>query len=193
MSEEHPLQAQSPYSASKIAADSIAYSYCTSFGLPLTIARPFNTFGPRQSRRAIIPTIISQFLSGMDEIHVGEIQSTRDLTFVTDTCRGLIDLYKKSYFNGEIYNIGSNSEYSISQIIEEVSKYFKRNLPIVQKNERMRPKKSEVMRLVCDYSKINSLSGFTPQVTLQRGISETCQWMSQSHINAALQQNSYGI
>ncbi len=176
--ELHPLQPQSPYSASKIGADALAMSYYNSFELPVTIARPFNTYGPRQSARAFIPTIISQLLSGMKEIKLGDPTPTRDLNFVLDTCKGLILLSENDKCIGQTINIGSNTEYSVGQVFEMVKEIMNVDACYVEDKSRIRPAGSEVMRLVCDNSKIKELTGFTSEYSISQGLEEVIKWMS---------------
>jgi len=174
--EDHPLQAQSPYSASKIGADAIAISLHNSFDLPLTIVRPFNTFGPRQSARAVIPTIISQIASGAKEIKLGDTSPTRDFSYVEDTCEGFIKLSHSSEAIGETVNIGSNYEISILELAQLIKKLMKSNINLVSDRERFRPESSEVNRLWCDNSKIETLVGFKPQIDIEEGLKRTIKW-----------------
>lgn len=175
--EKHPLQAQSPYSASKIGADAMAYSYFSAFNLPLTIARPFNTYGPRQSARAVIPTIISQLASGKKEIMIGDLSPTRDFNYVTDTCRGFIHLAENEKTIGQTVNIGSNYEISVKDTYELIQKIMnKEEVQLVQDPNRIRPSNSEVFRLWCDNTKINSLTGFKPEYTIEQGLRKTVEW-----------------
>lgn len=176
--EKHPLQPQSPYSASKIGADAIASSFYYSFGLPVTIARPFNTYGPRQSARAVIPTIISQIASGMKEIKLGDVSTTRDLNYVTDTCAGLLAIAEHEKTAGETINIGSNYEVSILEVFETIRDLSGSNVTLVTDEARIRPENSEVQRLWCDNTKINELTGFRPQITLKEGLMKTIEWFS---------------
>jgi len=176
--EKHPLQAQSPYSASKIGADSIAMSYFNALKLPLIIARPFNAYGPRQSARAIIPTIITQILSGKNQIKLGDITPTRDFTYVRDICNGFITLAESDKTVGEVFNIGSNYEISISETVNTIKKLMKSDVEFITDKQRIRPEKSEVFRLWCDNSKISKLTGFKPDYTLERGLKETINWFS---------------
>jgi NAD dependent epimerase/dehydratase len=174
--EKHPLQAQSPYSASKIGADSIAISFFKALNLPLTIARPFNTYGPRQSTRAVIPTIITQIASGKKKIDLGDLSPTRDFNYVADTCRGIIALAKCDEALGMTINIGSNREVSIGDLFELIKKIMESDAkPVAQKN-RFRPRNSEVFRLWCDNSKIRELTGFLPECSLRDGLTRTIQW-----------------
>lgn len=174
--EIHPLQAQSPYSASKIGADSMAISFFNSFSLPVTIARPFNTYGPRQSARAFIPTIISQIASDQSVLKLGDVSPTRDLNFVIDTCRGFLELAHEPKSIGEVINIGSSSEISVAEVAEIIKEQMGSSIKIVTDKKRIRPEKSEVMRLCCDNSKIKKLTGFKPNVDIQTGLKETISW-----------------
>ncbi len=174
--EKHPLQPQSPYSASKIGADSMALSYHNSFQLPLTVARPFNTYGPRQSARAIIPTLISQMASGQDVIKVGDLIPTRDFNFVEDTARGLLLLGQSEKTMGRTVNIGSNTEISIGDLLTLLQKLMNKKVTIVSENERKRPANSEVFRLWADNKLIKELTGYQPNVSLEEGLKATIQW-----------------
>ena len=174
--EKHPLQAQSPYSASKIAADAMAMSYFNAFGLPVTIARPFNTYGPRQSARAIIPTIISQLSSGNEKVQLGDLTPTRDFTYVEDTCRGFLALTNSDETVGETINIGSNSEISIGELFILIKKLMGKDVEVLSDKKRVRPKKSEVFRLLCDNKKILSLADFSPKISLEEGLKRTIDW-----------------
>jgi NAD dependent epimerase/dehydratase len=174
--EKHPRQPQSPYSASKIGADAIALSYHACFGLPVTVARPFNTYGPRQSARAVIPTIITQIAKGIKSIHLGDITPTRDFSYVEDTCRGLIDLANCEKAIGEEVNIGSNYEISIENTFNLIKKLMKSDAIIENETIRMRPDKSEVFRLWCNNAKIRELTGFKPAYTFEEGLIKTIEW-----------------
>ncbi|MDM7322986.1 MAG: NAD-dependent 4,6-dehydratase LegB [Gammaproteobacteria bacterium] len=176
--EQHPLQPQSPYSASKIGADAIAQSFYHSFGLPLTVARPFNTYGPRQSARAVIPTIISQIASGKRSIELGDLTPTRDFNYVEDTCRGFIALAECEAAVGEVVNIGSNYEISIGEILNLIRELMGTNIEVIQDKRRLRPQGSEVFRLWCDNSKIKRLTGFRPQVDIREGLARTITWFT---------------
>ena len=178
--EKHPLQPQSPYSATKIAADAMAMSFYNSFELPVTIARPFNTYGPRQSARAVIPTIITQIANGVKEIKLGDLTPTRDFSFVNDTCRGFISLAEEDETIGEIINIGSNSEISIANILNIIKDLMQGDVELVIDNNRIRPEKSEVLRLWCDNTKIKKLTGFKPQVDIHEGLQRTIDWFTDS-------------
>ncbi len=175
--EAHPLQPQSPYSASKIGADAMAMSYWSSFGLPLTMARPFNTYGPRQSARAIIPTIISQIASGAKVIKLGDMTPTRDLTYVTDTCKGFVELGESSEnLAGEVVNIGSNYEVDMATLFQTIKELMNSDAEVVTDDERLRPAASEVRRLWCDNRKIAGLTGFQPDHSLREGLRMTIDW-----------------
>ena len=176
--ETHPLQPQSPYSASKIGADAISMSFYNSFELPLTIARPFNTYGPRQSARAVIPTIISQIAAGKKDISLGDLRPTRDFTYVLDTCDALINLAESSETIGETVNIGSNFEISIGDLLALISKIMHRDVQLLCDKKRIRPERSEVFRLLCDNSKIRNLIGFSPQYSLEEGLKLTIDWFT---------------
>lgn len=178
--EKHPLQPQSPYSASKIGADNMAMSFYNAFDLPLTIARPFNTYGPRQSARAVIPTIISQIADGNKEIQVGDLSPTRDFNYVTDTCRGFIAIAESDKSVGETINIGSNFEISINDTFEMIKKVMNSDVSFVVDPKRIRPDKSEVQRLWCDNTKINSLTGFVPEIGIEEGLKKTAEWFTRS-------------
>lgn len=174
--ENHPLQPQSPYSASKIGADAMAMSFYNSFSLPVTIARPFNTYGPRQSARAVIPTIISQIASGVKEIKLGDTTPTRDFNYVMDTCRGFVQLANSEKTIGKTVNIGSNFEISIFDTLNLIKKLMCSDVSFITDKQRIRPKDSEVNRLWCDNSLINSLTGFKPEYTIESGLEETINW-----------------
>lgn len=174
--EKHPLQAQSPYSASKIGADAVATSFHRSYGLPVAIARPFNTYGPRQSSRAIIPTIITQISAGKKTIEVGDLSPTRDFTFVKDTCDGLLKIAGADEAIGQVTNIGSNYEISIKDLLFMIKKMMKSEVEFIVDPKRVRPKNSEVQRLWCDNSKIKSTTGFVPEYSLEVGLQETIDW-----------------
>lgn len=174
--ELHPVSPQSPYSASKIAADSMAMSFYNSFKLPLSIARPFNTYGPRQSARAVIPTIITQIANGMKEIKLGDLSPTRDFNYVEDTCRGFLAIAENDESIGEIINIGSNSEISIADTLNIIKELMGSDVKFLADNERLRPKNSEVFRLFCDNTKIKEMTGYSPQVSIRAGLKKTIEW-----------------
>lgn len=176
--EEHPLQAQSPYSATKISADALAMSFHNSYNLPLVIARPFNTYGPRQSARAVIPTIITQISNGMKEIVLGDLSPTRDFNYIEDTCRGFIAIAKCDEAIGHIINIGSNYEISIKDTLNIIKDLMDSNVTFVTDKERFRPKNSEVLRLWCDNSKIHKMTGFTPKINISEGLLKTVNWFT---------------
>lgn len=176
--EKHPLQAQSPYSASKIGADAMAMSFYNAFDLPLTIARPFNTYGPRQSARAVIPTIITQIASGKKQIQLGDTTPTRDFNYVTDTCRGFLELARCSEAIGETVNIGSNYEISVGDTLNLIRELMGSDVEFLTDEQRLRPGKSEVFRLWCDNTKIRGLTGFEPQYSIRQGLQETIDWLT---------------
>ena len=176
--EKHPLQPQSPYSATKIAADAMAMSFYNAFELPVTIARPFNTYGPRQSARAVIPTIITQIANGMKEIKLGDVSPTRDFNYVEDTCRGFIALAESDQTIGHTVNIGSNFEISVGDTLGIIKELMKSNVQFVFDEQRIRPEKSEVLRLWCDNTQIEALTGFKPQVDIRQGLQRTIDWFT---------------
>jgi NAD dependent epimerase/dehydratase len=175
--EKHPLQAQSPYSATKIAADAMAISFFNTFDLPVSIARPFNTYGPRQSARAVIPTIITQILNGAKKIKLGDINPTRDFNYVTDTCNGMISIAQSSETIGEVINIGSNSEISIAETLNLIKTLMGSDVEFIVEQQRVRPEKSEVSRLWCDNTKIMTLTNFNPKIDLKSGLKKTIEWL----------------
>ena len=174
--EKHPKQPQSPYSASKISADMMAMSFFNTFELPIIIVRPFNTYGPRQSARAIIPTIITQIASGKKEIKVGDLTPTRDFNFVKDTCRGFLELADCDAAIGEEVNISSNYEISMRDTLELIAKIMNSDVKFVEDYQRVRPKNSEVYRLWGDNTKIKNLTGFSPKYSIEQGLKETIEW-----------------
>ena len=178
--EKHPIQAQSPYSASKVGADAMAFSFYNSFNLPVTIVRPFNTYGPRQSARAVIPTIISQIANGVKEIKLGDVTPTRDFNFVLDTCRGFIEIAESDNTIGETINIGSNYEISVGDTLNMIKDIMKSDVTFITDDQRLRPEKSEVHRLWCDNTKINQLTGFKPEYDIRKGLTETIEWFTKS-------------
>jgi NAD dependent epimerase/dehydratase len=191
--ESHPLQAQSPYSASKIGADAMAISYYNAFNLPLTIARPFNTYGPRQSARAFIPTIISQIASNQSQLKLGDTTPTRDLNFVLDTCRGFMLLAESNDAVGEIINIGSNAELSIGEVSSIIKSEMDSDIEIVLDEQRIRPKKSEVVRLWCDNKKIKEIVNFEPTYDIFSGLRETIAWFQGKENLAKYKSDIYNI
>ncbi len=176
--EKHPYQPQSPYSASKISADHIAMSYYHSFNLPVSIIRPFNTYGPRQSTRAIIPTIITQILKGKEIIELGSLFPTRDLTYVLDLCDAYVKMCKKDNIEGEIINVGSSDEISIKDLANLIKELMDADIDIISTDNRKRPKKSEVSRLFADSSKARELIDWKPKKTLREGLKLTIEWFS---------------
>jgi len=176
INEEHPVQPQSPYSASKIGSDAMAMSYFNAFDLPLTIARPFNTYGPRQSARAVIPTIITQIAAGMKQIKLGDVSPTRDFNYVADTCEGFIQLAEHDGAIGEVVNIGSNYEISVGDTLNLIKELMGSDVEFLTDDQRMRPGKSEVFRLWCDNTKINGMTGFKPEYDIRRGLQATIDW-----------------
>ena len=182
ITEEHPLQGQSPYSASKISADQLAYAFYSSFDLPVITVRPFNTYGPRQSARAVIPTIITQIANGKKEISLGATSPTRDFSFVGDTVEGFIAALKSDKGLGQVINLGSNFEISIFDTAQIIAEIMNTRINITSSDERLRPKNSEVERLWADNSKAKELFGWNPEYSeiggLKRGLTATIQWFS---------------
>ena len=176
--EAHPLQGQSPYSATKIGADKIAESFYRSFDLPITIVRPFNTYGPRQSARAVIPTIIGQLLAGKTEIHLGSLSPTRDFNFVLDTCAGFRAIAKSRDAIGQEINLGSGREISIGDLAQLIIELINPAARITTDETRLRPEKSEVNRLLASSEKVRALTGWAPTNTLREGLQKTIEWMS---------------
>lgn len=180
ITEEHSLQGQSPYSASKIAADQMAYSFYASFGLPVVIARPFNTYGPRQSARAVIPTIIAQIASGKQQVQLGAVSPTRDFNFVLDTVGGFIAALNSEVGIGEVVNFGSNFEISIGDTAQLIAEAMNAEIEIITDESRLRPANSEVERLWADNAKARQLFGWAPayggREGLKRGLAETAEW-----------------
>ena len=177
INEEHPYQGQSPYSATKIGADRLAESYSRSFALPVAIVRPFNTYGPRQSARAVIPTIITQLLSGATEIKLGRLEPTRDFNYVKDTVNGFVEIAKSDKTVGQEINIASGIEISIGQLAGELIAQVNRDAKIVCEPARLRPEKSEVERLLGCNRKLLSLTAWKPQFSLAQGLAETIAWL----------------
>lgn len=191
--EKHPLQPQSPYSASKIGADAIAMSFYNAFKLPITIVRPFNTYGPRQSARAVIPTIISQIADGMKEIKLGDISPTRDFNYVEDTCRGFIELAKCDKAIGETVNIGSNFEISIKDTLDLIKDIMQSDVHFTTDEQRIRPENSEVFRLWCDNTKIRELTGFEPKYSIRKGLEKTVDWFTKPENLAKYKPGLYNV
>jgi NAD dependent epimerase/dehydratase len=176
--EKHPKQPQSPYSASKIGADAMAMSFFSAFNLPVTIARPFNTYGPRQSARAIIPTIISQIAGGMKQINLGDLTPTRDFNYVTDTARGFLALANCSETIGKEVNIATNTEISMSDTLNMIKTIMQSDVEFITDQQRLRPENSEVFRLRGDNTLITTLTGWQPEIPLQQGLQQTCAWFT---------------
>lgn len=179
ITELHPKQPQSPYSASKIGADAIADSFYRSFNLPITIVRPFNTFGPRQSARAVIPTIITQLLNGIEEIRLGDTSPTRDLLYIKDTVNGFLEIAKCEKLIGHEVNIATQSEISISDLAKKIISRINSNAKIVESKERIRPGKSEVFRLFGSNDKLKAFTKWDQKYTLDKGLEETIEWFKQ--------------
>lgn len=175
--EKHPYQGQSPYAATKIGADRLAESFYRSFDMPISIVRPFNTYGPRQSARAVIPTIISQLLAGKAEIKLGSLTPTRDFNYVKDTANGFIEIAKSDKTIGEEINIATQQEISIGDLASEIINQINPKAKIICEEERLRPAKSEVNRLLGSNAKIKNLTNWTPNYTFKEGIQETIQWI----------------
>lgn len=197
ITEEHPLLGQSPYSASKIAADQLAYSFYASFELPVVIARPFNTYGPRQSARAVIPTIITQIAAGNRNIKLGAVSPTRDFNFVSDTVAGFVAALNSTNGCGEFVNFGSNFEISIADTVTLISECMGEEVSVFMDDRRLRPKDSEVERLWADNQKALSLFGWSPEYAghagFQRGLMKTIEWFTQPENFDKFKQNIYNI
>ena len=178
--ETHPLQAQSPYAASKIGADKLGEAYNHAFQMPISIVRPFNTFGPRQSARAVIPTIILQSLKG-DKIFLGATSPTRDFTFVKDTVRGFIQSAESDEAIGEIINLGAGREISIGDLAAKITSLMGKKIKVHCDEHRIRPGSSEIMRLCCNNEKARSLLGWQPHTSLEEGLKQTIAWLKESH------------
>ena len=182
ITEEHPIQGQSPYSASKIGADQIASSFYSSFDTPVAIIRPFNTYGPRQSARAVIPTIITQIAAGASQIKLGAMHPTRDFNYVSDTVRGFVAVAESDAALGQVMNVGSNYEVSVGDTARLIARLMGRDVDFVSDEQRLRPAGSEVERLWADNRKALELAGWAPQYAglegLERGLRETINWFS---------------
>ncbi|MBV9105232.1 MAG: SDR family NAD(P)-dependent oxidoreductase [Verrucomicrobia bacterium] len=189
--ENHPLHAQSPYSASKIGADAVAISFKCSFGLPIVIARPFNTYGPRQSARAVIPTIISQIASGLSRVRLGDLTTTRDFTYVDDTCRGFLAI--AGLPDGEIFHIGSGEEIAIGDLFKLIVEIMKSDAEIEIESARKRPPESEVLRLRCSAQKLREASGFHPDVPLREGLRRTIDWFRDANNLRRYKEHLYNV
>lgn len=197
ITEEHPLQGQSPYSATKIAADQLAYSFYSSFNLPVVTVRPFNTYGPRQSARAVIPTIITQIANGARKVQLGALSPTRDFSFIQDTVNGFLAALNSTEGLGQVVNLGSNFEISIKDIVSIIAESMNVSLDITSSEERLRPEKSEVERLWADNSKARKLFGWQPTYDgpdgLRRGLSETIAWFTQSENLRSYKSDIYNL
>lgn len=197
ITEEHPLQGQSPYSASKIGADQIAQSFYLSFGTPVVTLRPFNTFGPRQSARAVIPTIITQIANSMCQIKLGAIDPTRDFNYVADTVNGFVKALENDACVGEVINLGSNFEISIGDTAQAIAEVMGADIEILTDDQRLRPEKSEVERLWADNNKAKELLGWQPEYGglsgFKRGLKETADWFTNSGNLAAYKSDRYNL
>jgi NAD dependent epimerase/dehydratase len=197
ITEEHPLQGQSPYSATKIGADQIAMSFYNSFGSPVTIIRPFNTYGPRQSARAVIPTIITQLMSGREKIKLGAVSPTRDFNYVSDTVSGFIAALESPATSGETINLGSNFEVSIGELAELIAGLMRVDIKIETEENRLRPDKSEVERLLADNAKALETLGWSPEYAgiegLKKGLAKTIDWFSLPENLSAYKSDQYNI
>jgi dTDP-glucose 4,6-dehydratase len=195
--EKHPLVGQSPYSASKIGADQVAHSYWSSFGVPVTTVRPFNTYGPRQSQRAFIPSVIVQLLSGAESISLGSLSPTRDLTFVTDTAEGFRAVAEGTGGRGEVFNMGSGFEISMGEVVEMLCEISGRKVAVSEDPARVRPENSEVERLWSDSSKIESAFGWKPAHAgrdgLYRGLEKTYAWFRDNSNEAGYDAKRYVV
>jgi NAD dependent epimerase/dehydratase len=189
--EHHPFQGQSPYSASKIGADRLAESFYRSYELPITLVRPFNTYGPRQSARAVIPTIITQVLSGQKTIHLGSLSPTRDFVYVKDTVEGFIQIAAHQETIGEEINIATQKETSIQSLVEEICRLVGRRVKVLSEEARIRPSKSEVDRLLGSNEKIRRLTGWRPRFSLTRGLAATIKWCSEKENFRRIYQRTY--
>jgi len=191
--EKHPLQPQSPYSASKIGADAMAMSFFNAFDLPLTIARPFNTYGPRQSARAVIPTIITQIAAGKKQIKLGDVSPTRDFNYVADTCRGFLQLAHSEKAVGQTVNIGSNYEITVGDTLNLIKEIMGSDVEFITEEQRIRPGKSEVHRLWCDNTRIRELTGFEPEYSIRKGLEATIEWFTKPGNLAKYKADIYNV
>lgn len=191
--EKHPKQPQSPYSASKIGADAMALSFFNAFELPVSIARPFNTYGPRQSARAIIPTIISQIANGIKEIKMGDLTPTRDFNYVEDTCNGFIAIAENDSTIGKEINIASNSEISMGDTLNLIKEIMQSDVKFILDEQRIRPAGSEVFRLWGENALIRKLTGFEPQFDIRKGLQITCDWFAKSGNLRKYKANIYNV
>ncbi len=193
ITESHPVNPQSPYAATKAGADHLALAFYRSFGLPVTVIRPFNTYGPRQSARAIVPTIISQILSGKEKLSLGSLTPTRDLNFVGDTVRGFIKAAITGKGTGEVINIGSGKEISIGDLAIKIASHLGKRITIESVEERKRPEQSEVERLLADNKKASDLLGWKPEVSLEDGLEETIRWFRDNNNLSFYRPSIYSI
>lgn len=193
ITEEHPLQGQSPYAATKIGADQLALSFQKSFDMNVSLVRPFNTFGPRQSARAVIPTIISQIAAGKREIKLGDMTTTRDFNFVEDTAQGFMAVAKCKKAKGEVVNLATNSEYTIAETAALIAKIMGVKIEILTDNQRMRPAASEVERLWGCNAKAKALTGWSPQVPFDKGLEKTVEWFMQPQNLAHYKPEIYNV
>ena len=193
ISEAHPLQAQSPYAAAKVGADKLVESYHLSFGVPAVTLRPFNTFGPRQSARAVIPQVITQLAAGSSQLMLGALDPTRDFTYVTDTARAFIEVgtAPASAVLGEVFNCGTGTDVSIGQLAADIAALMGVVADIVEDPQRLRPKDSEVLRLVCDATRLRDRTGWQPQVSRQDGLRRAIQWFTEPANLARYQPGEY--
>ncbi len=189
--EKHPRQPQSPYSATKIGADAIAMSFYNAFSLPVVIARPFNTYGPRQSARAIIPTIITQIANGAREIKVGDLTPTRDFNFVTDTARGFLAIARAEGVEGQELNIATGTEISMADTLQTIARIMQSDVRYVTDPQRLRPANSEVFRLCGDSSRLRELTGWAPEFSLEEGLRKTIEWFTRPQNLAKYKWQSY--
>jgi len=191
--EKHPLQPQSPYSASKIGAEMLAMSFFHSFKTPVTVVRPFNTYGPRQSVRAVIPSIIIQLLDREERIRIGDTRPTRSFNFVDDTCAALIAVAESDQTIGEVLNAGVSEEISVDEIAKIIGRLVGKEVVFEQEETRMRPEGSEVFRLSCDSSRLHQKTGFRPSVSLEEGLGKTIEWFSEPGRRESYQSGSYAL
>lgn len=195
MSELHPINAQSPYAASKVASDQLAASFYASFNTPAVTLRPFNTFGPRQSARAVIPTVITQLAAGQAEIKLGTLETTRDFTFVLDTVAAFLAVGEAPLKNviGQVFNAGCGQEYSIAQVVQNIQTLMSTQARVVADPERVRPERSEVMRLVSDSSKLRHVTGWESHYTLEMGLKNTIDWFTHPDRISVARARRYGV
>ena len=191
--EVHPLQAQSPYSASKIGADAIATSFYNSFQLPVIVARPFNVYGPRQSARAVIPAIITQIAAGKKQVKLGNLTTTRDFTFIDDMCRGLLAMAGLESGLGEVFNLGSNQEISMGDLFGLIAEIMSSDARIELDPDRVRPVGSEVQRLRCNGQKLRDALGFQPRISLREGLTRTVEWFQKPNNLRRYKESLYNV